>query len=372
MRDELYYSNINEALYLAIIRNNVEQAKFLLKNGADANCKNKQQMTPLCWAAMLNSEKLFRLLLRYGAKSNVTDLEGKMPLHYAAFSGSRKIVDILLNATQPANINALDIASCTPLHYAAQEGQSLIVDQLLKNGADVDAKIDPSLIKKLGQWFGKANKQTATPLIKAINNNHTEIAQSLIKAGADVNAQDDSNNTALHYAVTLQDISLIVRLIQSNANVFIKNDSGYTPKEIVYLQNKTKVLAYLLRNMKEQLGWHTQLLHDAALWLTVLNGEERLVLFMLSQMHRAQKKSVMCSGYSVNLPSMIAQVFYADQSKPYLINHKPLPTEIWQRISAFWLRDTLLLNMSIERINSTMGSLFEHVNDFLSPRCHAL
>ena len=75
--------NLNELLFDAAGKNDLEQAKLLIKKGADLNAKNKWGDTPLHEAAMNNSVKVAKLLIKKGADLNDKNKWGDTPLLYA-------------------------------------------------------------------------------------------------------------------------------------------------------------------------------------------------------------------------------------------------------------------------------------------------
>jgi ankyrin repeat protein len=365
--------SLNENLYYAVMHNDFSTTQLLLKWGANANYTGNIEIPLLCQAALLSGSDngaLFQLLLDYGAAPDFLDFGGRSALHYAAVSGNEKVVNILLKNTHILDINRLDACNGTPLYYAAKEGHNVVVNQLLKKGADVNLRVSRYSIRRLGQWLDKLEIVEDTPLIAAIKNNYPRIAKSLIQAGADVNLQGVYNNTALHHAVSLQSIDMIAALIKAGAEVSIKNNDHKTPKDIAILKNKTKVLCYLTHNIQTRYNWTTHQLKEVSKLFILLKGEHRLILFMLSQIGRASKRTSMHLGGALSALSLIKSLTIIQKESKEKPIH--LPTEIWQRIGAFWMQDILCLDQPTEEINSKVGLLFEHIDDILKPVHHMI
>jgi len=58
------------------------------------------------------------------------------------------------------------------------------------------------------------------------------VVESLLDAGADINAQDPAGDTALHYAMAAEHQGIIDLLVQSKANVYVRNQVGLRPLDV--------------------------------------------------------------------------------------------------------------------------------------------
>ncbi len=117
------------------------------------------------------------------------------PLHKAAQAGCFKTVQTLFNKLEhPAETNE---DGRTPLHQAAIGGSTKIIRFILgKDTFDTRSRrIDvPNMIDI-------KDCKSQTPLIIAIRMGNIEAAELLIESGADLAIRDDAGKTALHYAV---------------------------------------------------------------------------------------------------------------------------------------------------------------------------
>jgi hypothetical protein len=91
---------------------------------------------------------------------------------------------------------------------------------------------------------------------------------------------------------------------------------------------------------------------------------------MLSQIGRASKRTSMHLGGALSALSLIKSLTIIQKESKEKPIH--LPTEIWQRIGAFWMQDILCLDQPTEEINSKVGLLFEHIDDILKPVYHMI
>lgn len=96
-----------------------ECVQLLLEHGADVNCRNASQQTPLHLACLSQSISSVEILLKHGANVNAVYRDGRTALHAAIVKQSRCLdcCNALLKAG--ADVNKADDYGYTPLHIAA-------------------------------------------------------------------------------------------------------------------------------------------------------------------------------------------------------------------------------------------------------------
>ncbi|OMJ77263.1 hypothetical protein SteCoe_23172 [Stentor coeruleus] len=119
---------------------------------------------------------------------NAHSPEGSTLLHNAVKKHNIKLVELLLEYTPSININCLDIYRRTPLHIACIENDFII-------------------------------------------------AKLFIDKGVLLNAIDSEGNTALHYAIVVENIQIIEFLVCMCANLEIKNHQGITAIDFLKQKN---------------------------------------------------------------------------------------------------------------------------------------
>lgn len=102
------------------------------------NLGNKQGMTAVHMAAMINRMDLVALFVDAGGELERPDNDGMTPLHLAANAGNVETVIGL--ARRGARVDAQDKNGMTPLHRAAQAGHAAAMVALIRSGADPFAK----------------------------------------------------------------------------------------------------------------------------------------------------------------------------------------------------------------------------------------
>jgi uncharacterized protein len=226
-------------LQWAVYKNDIAEARRLLKAGADVSLANTYGATPMTLAAEVANADMLKLLLEVGANVDSPNPEGQTALMAVARTGNVDAARLLLDhgatvdarekwggqtalmwasarrhpemmqllISKGADVNAasidrdyqrhvtaegrpksLDSGGLTPLLYAARENCLACVDVLLKNKADIDLP-DPDGV---------------SPLLLAIMNANWDLAKQLILAGADVNHWDMFGEAPLLTAVDLR------------------------------------------------------------------------------------------------------------------------------------------------------------------------
>ena len=194
------------AMTLAAEVANTEMLALLLEAGANVESPNPDGMTALLAVARTGNVKAAQLLLNEGAKVNAAEkFGGQTPLMWAAARRHPAMMELLIS--KGANINAastdrnyqrhvtaegrpksLDSGGLTPLLYSIRENCMACIEVLLKHKADINLA-DPDMV---------------SPLLVAIMNSNWDIAERLINAGADVNQWDIYGETPLFTIINLR------------------------------------------------------------------------------------------------------------------------------------------------------------------------
>jgi hypothetical protein len=177
-------SSLDEQLLQAAEDGELDEVKRLVKEGANVNCKDLLERTPLHWAYRydLMDTEAVSFLVSKGAGVNSKDDQGWTPLHVACRYDRTETVSFLYS--KGAGVNAKDDKCSTPLHWACQYGCKATVSFLVSKGAGVNAK----------------NNKGWTPLHVASEYGNTDAAFVLIKNGADMSIKSHGGNTALDVA----------------------------------------------------------------------------------------------------------------------------------------------------------------------------
>lgn len=232
------------AFYYAAQNHHVDSLKLLQASGANVNNINLNEFSPLSVAITNRDEKMVRLLLDYGADPN-SQPAGQPLLTEALSRGSAKIFRELLD--KGADVNAVRRGyGDTPLMLAVAMQRMAAVKLLLSRGAnirvkDVDGKsvlhwlvcntyskeenikLLQLLLDKNADYNGQAKslvgfRDDSTPLMCAVQRDFQKSVKALLARRADVNRKDKDGHTALYFAATKNNLTMVTELLRHGAN----------------------------------------------------------------------------------------------------------------------------------------------------------
>lgn len=254
--------NGNTPLMTAIQKNQIDTVKKELSdsryndnNNALLNHTNINDETALHIAVRNRSEVIVKLLLDNRIEKDTKNFNGDTALHIATKNGDITIVKMLVDAK--CDINAVDENGATALVLAAKIGNKNLVDYFLEKGADiqkpdfygktykdyyapdketekraenpVEEKRKISIGNTAGRKYAVVFGSSKDPVIQAVKDRNRSKLESLIAEGQGLDTPDSFGNTALMYAVNMQNVYLINCLLTNGANASASNIYGQTP-----------------------------------------------------------------------------------------------------------------------------------------------
>ena len=218
----------------AAARQDWQQLRALLDEGADVNAPRADGVTALLWAAHWDEVEIVEVLLRAGADPDAADDHGVTPLMRASENAGVDVARALLGAG--ADPDAAQGSGLTALMLAAGTGSRDVVRALLAHGADVNAVTHGSRVTAL-MWAVEAphpavahillesaadvsvsSRKGFTPLLLAARNGDIELARLLIAAGADVNQPGSDGTHALPLAIISGHDAFALFLLEQGAD----------------------------------------------------------------------------------------------------------------------------------------------------------
>lgn len=198
--------NGKTALYLAVYGKMLENARVLLKRGANPNIADSESISPLVLAIENSAWDMAKLLVENGA-----DVNSKKKLGWeviidvvTADKPSLELLELMLK--KGANPDApINNSGGSLLLHAAGYNKLEVAKLLLENGADVD-----------GLMY-------ITPLNVALRFGYSKMAKLLIENDAAVDTADDEGYTSLYYALEHNFYDCAKELLKKGAD---PNDLG--------------------------------------------------------------------------------------------------------------------------------------------------
>lgn len=183
------------------------------------NGRDDVGMNPLMYASQENRAELARVLVDAGASRWWVDHHGWSALFYAAVSDAIDVIKVLLGYESSRGIDARDDEGNTAFGIAAYHGSHAAAEALLEKGANINA----------------TNHLGETPLMRGVtgqaNNNRmasgdTSLVQWLIGKHARLDDTDRDGRTALHRAVTSNNVCAARILLDAGASYTIRDSAN--------------------------------------------------------------------------------------------------------------------------------------------------
>ncbi|KAL3330415.1 hypothetical protein AABB24_034319 [Solanum stoloniferum] len=175
----------------------------------------------LCFAANRGDDLLLRQLLKKGMDPNESDSNGRTVLHIAASKGSVECILLLLDFG--ANPNRKDSEGNVPLWDAMVGKHEAVVKLLVDNGAKISSG-------DVGQFACFAVEQGSLDLLKEI-----------IKYGGDVTLLNSLGTTAIHTAISEENVEIVKFLLKQGTDIDKADVHGWTPRALAEYQGHEEI-----------------------------------------------------------------------------------------------------------------------------------
>ncbi|GAA6108319.1 E3 ubiquitin-protein ligase MIB2 isoform X3 [Tachysurus ichikawai] len=240
------------ALHYTAFGNQAEIARLLLSKGASVNLLNNSMCTALHIAVNKGFTDVVKVLTEHSADVNLqvrmhnadTDSYGDTPLHDAIAKDFRSIIEIL-TVVRNIDFTQQNNRGFNLLHHAALKGNKLATEMILARArqlADVKKEdgfsalhlaalnnhyeVAETLIKEGRCDVNIRNNRGQTPLQLAVTQGHMQVVELLVIEGANVNAEDEEGDTAMHTALSRQQLTTMLSSAERDASNLYSRLSG--------------------------------------------------------------------------------------------------------------------------------------------------
>ena len=223
-------------MYIASQEGHYQYVDLLLQSKADPDIQTENGVTALNIATHNRHHQCVNLLLQSKTNLHIQANDCITPLIKAISNNDHQIVMMLLKHN--ADPNAITYHS-SPLSFACWHGHLSIVYLLLQYGALVEI-------------------QGSIPsILVAVYESRYDIVKVLINAGANVNVQYGFNvTTPLMVASGRGDLHMVELLLQSGADISVKNKYGYTAYDAAVATEHHDIITLLACKIYDQAQEH--------------------------------------------------------------------------------------------------------------------
>jgi ankyrin repeat protein/CHAT domain-containing protein/Tfp pilus assembly protein PilF len=262
----IFAQDINVDLLIAVKRNELNEVKRLVEQGAEVNFQDENKASVLMWAVYKADIQVVKYLIDKKAdftqKTGIIWLNDQKTAYYGNLTGiaaAENKLETLKYLLETCKISVDDqeynpedqqSKGWTALQWAASKGHTQVLDYLI--------------LKQANLHIFDGN----TPLTYALINKHSETAKLLIRQGADLSRKNKEGYTPLHLA-SFYDLPEVVRLLiaqKVDFNVPTDTNRPQTAFELAVLQGLLEVATVFIEqgiDVNQKFGTGTTALHEA-------------------------------------------------------------------------------------------------------------
>ncbi|CAK1367200.1 unnamed protein product [Cercospora beticola] len=217
-------------LHIAAEISNTLTVEYLVSKGASVTSYMDNDQ-PLHRSARVDKAENARILIRAGANPTAVNKVDVQPMHLAAGLGHINVVKLLLEYGVPIDIEDVPVPSTSdspqpPLVRCAGNGHPKCLEFMLSQKCNIE--------------LASANGDTA--LIVACWNVKVECVKLMLKAGANVNSKSDNGYSPMHCAVKKGSVEIARLLLETGrCDLGLRNADGKTAAEYADVEGKGEI-----------------------------------------------------------------------------------------------------------------------------------
>ncbi|CAH1396162.1 unnamed protein product [Nezara viridula] len=212
-------------LFRAVESNNTDIVELLITLGADTS---KEKLLTL--AIINNQLEMVKILIKLNITADLSDNTGQSPFFLAVERNNDEILKVLAIVGRKT-LNSTNEFGDTLMHVASSNG---FIESV-------------RVLRCLQVAYDSKNNFGQTPLYKAVENGNLEIIKELIEAGADINTQTDSKDTLMHLTAAKGNIDIAKLLIKNGIKIEVENSIGQVPIYKAAQSGKLEIIMLLVR-----------------------------------------------------------------------------------------------------------------------------
>ena len=292
------------ALLLSVDKNDIETVMLLIKNGADVNIPNSDNVTPLAISVMKGNNDFFdmtKLLLSSDANPNIKDAKG--------ISIIEKIIYILIYINKE-NLKKDDEDEIhTPVKEVSEVGEE---DLSKFNEDDYIRNIFELIITNKMVDFDILNSQGNPCFFILILTENTYLADLLLKSGGDINQENKDGKNILQYylefagrnnADELTTVRIMKNIVRFGINLRHRDKLGATIVHNTLLSSPLQITKTIVKSgapidMSDRKG--RTLLHNA-IWANDLEKVKYILSIKKELLNAPDKLGVIPINYAAFL-----------------------------------------------------------------------
>ncbi len=207
--------------------NDLGDVVALLEGGADPEARDRDNNTPLIYAAQNGHMQIVDHFLSLGVDLTAQNNQGRNALLAALREHHEDVGIQLITAGVPVNVR--DKFQFTPIYAAVQDGRDNVVKLLIAAGAEVNTQHTDGI----------------TPLGWAVALGHEKVFDVLLAAKADPNIASTDGMTPLIRAVGLFRKSMIDKLFDAGADIYAVDKTGKDIFDFARMQGDQDRIDYI-------------------------------------------------------------------------------------------------------------------------------